>query len=130
VPDYAVPEYTVAAVLAVGCALAVDRWLLHTRLVRTAVFWVTMAIVFGFQCLVDGWLTKLEQPIVTYNPDAVSGIRFPWDIPVEDFLFGFALLLTVLSLWEWARRREGAEEADAESEPTAVRSSDDAAVSP
>jgi predicted small integral membrane protein len=42
----------------------------------------------------------------------VTGVRAPWDIPVEDFFFGFALLTLVLALWERARtdipRRGGA----------------------
>jgi hypothetical protein len=29
----------------------------------------------------------------------------PWDIPIEVFLFGFALLTLVLLLWERAGRR-------------------------
>ena len=31
------------------------------------------------------------------------GVRFPFDIPVEDFLFGFALVTAVLLLWERQR---------------------------
>lgn len=58
-----------------------------------------MVIVFGFQVLVDGWLTKLSAPIVIYNEAHTSGLRFPWDIPVEDFLFGWALVTAVLLLW-------------------------------
>jgi len=41
-----------------------------------------------FQAVVDGWLTKLSAPIVIYNEQHSTGIRFPFDIPVEDFLFG------------------------------------------
>jgi lycopene cyclase domain-containing protein len=116
------PEYTVAAVVAVGLTLALERFVLRTGLLRTATYWVTMLIVFGFQCLVDGWLTKRDHPIVSYSPDAVTGIRFPWDVPVEDFLFGFALLTPVLLLWEWSGRRErrGGPTAAADQEMTSV----------
>jgi lycopene cyclase domain-containing protein len=100
------PEYTVAAVIAVAITIGLERFVLRTGLLRTSAYWVTMLIVFGFQCLVDGWLTKLDRPIVRYAPGAISGIRFPWDVPIEDFLFGFALLTSVLLLWEWAARRE------------------------
>ena len=65
-----------------------------------------MVIVFGFQILVDGWLTKLSAPIVIYDDRHTSGIRFPFDIPVEDFLFGFALVTAVLLLWERQRLRD------------------------
>lgn len=102
------PEYTVAAATSVVVVLALERWVLRTGLLRTGAYWVTMAIVFFFQCLVDGWLTKLSAPIVRYSPDHASGVRVPWDIPVEDFLFGFSLLTAVLLLWEWARQREPA----------------------
>ena len=50
--------------------------------------------------LVDGWLTKLSAPIVLYDEHHTSGIRFPFDIPVEDFLFGWAMVTAVLLLWE------------------------------
>jgi hypothetical protein len=33
-------------------------------------------------------------------------VRFPWDIPIEDFLFGWAMVTAVLLLWE--RQRRGA----------------------
>ena len=44
-------------------------------------------------------MTKLSAPIVLYNEKHTSGVRFPWDIPVEDFFFGWALVTAVLLLW-------------------------------
>ena len=38
-----------------------------------------------------------------YDDQQTTGVRFPFDIPIEDFLFGFALVTAVLLLWE--RRR-------------------------
>jgi lycopene cyclase domain-containing protein len=106
------PEYTVAAAVAVVAVVALEVRVLGSGVFRRPAYWVAMAIVFAFQVLVDGWLTKLSAPIVLYDGDAVTGVRFPWDIPVEDFLFGFALLTLVLALWERARtdapRRGGA----------------------
>jgi lycopene cyclase domain-containing protein len=100
------PEYTVLAVAAVLAVLAYERWGVRTGLLRRGAYWITMAIVFAFQCLVDGWLTRLDRPIVRYAPDQITGIRIPWDVPVEDFLFGFALLTLVLLRWEVGARRE------------------------
>ena len=97
--------YTVPAVLAVLCVIALEFAVLRTGLFRRAAYWLTMAIVFGFQILVDGWLTKLSAPIVIYDDQHTSGVRFPFDIPVEDFLFGFAMVTAVLLLWE--RQRAG-----------------------
>jgi hypothetical protein len=72
-----------------------------------------MLIVLAFQVPVDGWLTKLSAPVVRYAPGQVSGLRGPWDIPVEDFLYGFALVTAALLLWERQGRREhGATPAD------------------
>ncbi|NTY58071.1 lycopene cyclase domain-containing protein [Mycolicibacterium sphagni] len=92
--------YTLPALLAALAVCVVELKLLRTGLFRSRAYWLTMAIVLGFQVLVDGWLTKLSAPVVIYNERQTSGLRFPWDIPVEDFLFGFALVTAVLLVWE------------------------------
>lgn len=102
--------YTLAAVLAVIAVCALEMRVLRTRLFRRPAYWISMAIVLGFQIPVDGWLTKLSAPIVLYNEQHTTGVRFPFDIPIEDFLFGFALVTAVLLLWE--RRRPKVETAD------------------
>ncbi len=40
-----------------------------------------------------------------YDDEQTIGVRFPWDIPIEDFLFGAALVTVVLLLWERAGAR-------------------------
>jgi len=102
--------YTLPAVLAVIAVCALERRVLRTRLFRRPAYWISMVIVLGFQIPVDGWLTKLSAPIVLYNEQHTTGVRFPFDIPIEDFLFGFALVTAVLLLWE--RRRPQIEMAD------------------
>jgi lycopene cyclase domain-containing protein len=97
-----VPEYSVAAVGAVAAVVVLERVVLRTGLFGRAAFWITITVCFAFQVLVDGWLTKRADPIVRYRESAIIGVRFPWSIPVEDFLFGFALLTLVLLLWERA----------------------------
>lgn len=97
-------EYTAAALVAVVAVVALEVAWLRTGLFRTRAYWLSMGIILFFMVLVDGWLTKLSAPIVLYNPDEFSGIRFPWDIPVEDYLFGFALLTLVMLLWDRAGR--------------------------
>ena len=54
---------------------------------------------------VDGWMSKTSDPIVIYDPAALSGIRFPWDIPVEEFVYAFALVTLTMLLWDRAARR-------------------------
>jgi lycopene cyclase domain-containing protein len=97
--------YTLPAVLSVIVVCALEFAVLRTGMFRRPAYWISMVIVVGFQIPVDGWLTKLSAPIVMYNDKHISGIRFPWDIPVEDFLFGFALVTAVLLLWDKARTR-------------------------
>jgi len=96
--------YTVPAVLAVLIVGALELTALRTGLFRRPAYWLSMLIIVGFQILSDGWLTKLSAPIVIYDNRQTIGIRFPFDIPIEDFLFGFALVTAVLLLWE--RQRE------------------------
>lgn len=93
------PEYTLLTVIAVLATVALELFVLRTGIFRTAQYWLTMMIVFGFQVLVDGWLTKLSDPIVLYSPDQMLGIRFPWDIPIEDYGFGFAMVTLTILGW-------------------------------
>jgi lycopene cyclase domain-containing protein len=94
--------YTVAALLGVAVALVVDLAVLRTRLVTRLVFWATYPIVFVFQLLSNGILTG--RGIVLYNPRDILGLRLV-HAPVEDLLFGFAMVLLTLSLWVWLGRR-------------------------
>jgi lycopene cyclase domain-containing protein len=97
--------YTVPAAVAVVAVCAMELGVLRTGLFRRPAYWLSMLIVLGFQIPVDGWLTKLRSPIVIYDDHQLTGVRFPFDIPVEDFLFGFALVTAVLLLWERQRAR-------------------------
>nr|WP_275588417.1 lycopene cyclase domain-containing protein [Microlunatus panaciterrae] len=87
---------TVVAIIGV---VALEVLWLRTGIFRTAQYWVSMAIVFAFQIPVDGWLTKLSDPIVIYNERQMLGLRLPWDIPVEDFGFGFAMVTLAILCW-------------------------------
>ena len=65
-------------------------------------FWVSYAIVLGFQLLTNGVLAGLD--IVVYDDDAILGWRLVF-APVEDLLFGFALVVQTLAWWTfWGRR--------------------------
>jgi lycopene cyclase domain-containing protein len=91
-----------AAAVGLLAALLVDLALLRTRLVTRPVFWATYPIVLGFQLLSNGLLTGLD--VVRYRPSAILGPRVVY-APVEDLAFGFALVLTSLSVWVWLGRR-------------------------
>ncbi|HVU92411.1 MAG TPA: lycopene cyclase domain-containing protein [Jatrophihabitans sp.] len=94
--------YTGAALLGVLAALLLDLAVLRTSLVRRRAFWAAYAIVLFFQLLVNGTLTGLR--IVRYDRSTIIGWRVAY-APVEDLLFGFALVLVTLSLWVAAGRR-------------------------
>jgi len=96
----------VGAVVAVVGVLAVELTWLRTGILRTRAYWLSMLICVGFMVAVDGWLTKLSAPIVLYDSHEILGWRVPWDIPVEDYLFGFALLTLPMITWDAVARYE------------------------
>ena len=105
------PEYTVLTVCAVLAVVVAELIYFKSGIFRTAQYWWSIVIVFAFQIPVDGWLTKLSDPIVIYNPDEMLGLRAPWDIPIEDFGFGFAMVTLAILLWRrWLDRRLSSQE--------------------
>ena len=106
------PEYTVLTVCAVLAVIVAELVYFRSGIFRSAQYWWSIVIVFAFQVPVDGWLTKLSDPIVIYNPDEMLGLRAPWDIPIEDFGFGFAMVTLAILLWRrWLDRRLSSQEA-------------------
>ena len=89
-------NYTQLAIFAVLCAIIFDLYISEVRLLRRRVFWTSYAIIIVFQLLTNWWLTSRN--IVKYDPNAITGFRIA-SAPVEDLLFGFALVLGVLSNW-------------------------------
>ena len=94
--------YTVAALLGVCATVLLDLFVLRTRLVTRAVFWSTYPIVIVFQLLSNGVLTGRR--IVVYDPAAILGLRIAY-APVEDLLFGFAMVTLTLASWAAVNRR-------------------------
>jgi len=108
--------YTQLAIAGVLFAALIDLLVLRTNLLRRRVFWASYAIIVPFQLLTNGVFTGLR--IVRYDGAAIVGSSTPIDspppffgdgriayAPVEDLMFGFALVLLSLSLWVWAGRR-------------------------
>jgi lycopene cyclase domain-containing protein len=94
--------YSALAVLAVVGVLVVDLTVYRTRMVTRKVFWAAYAIVIVFQLLMNGVLTGLD--VVTYDPDTIWGPRIAY-APVEDLLFGFAMVTLTLASWAAVNRR-------------------------
>ncbi len=88
--------YTQLAITGVAIAVAFDLYLFNTQLLKRRVFWTSYAIIVSFQLLTNWWLTSRN--IVMYSPDVIIGVRIA-SAPIEDLLFGFALVLGVLSNW-------------------------------
>jgi lycopene cyclase domain-containing protein len=105
-------EYTAAALAAPVLVVLAELAVFRTGLLKQPRYWIALGIVMAFQIPVDGWLTRLEAPIVVYSPEAVSGVRWPWDIPVEDFGFGYAMVTFTLLMWVRATRRAGSTRRD------------------
>ena len=98
-------KYTQIAFAAVALAVILDSYILRTRLLRKRVFWTSYSIILPFQLLTNWWLTSRN--IVMYSSETIIGLRIA-SAPVEDLLFGFALVLSTLAFWVfWGRKGIG-----------------------
>ena len=100
------PIYPSLALVAAVAVVVLELLVLRTGVFTKAAYWITMVISLAFMIPVDGWLTKLSDPIVIYRAGDVSGVRPIWDILIEEYAYAFALLTIVIVLWERAARRE------------------------
>ena len=93
-------EYTALVVLVFTLIAQADvaaggRVLMHRNI------WPYAAILAGLMLLFNGYLTA--RPVVLYNPHFQLDWRI-FTIPVEDFFYGYSLLLGCTSLYEKIRR--------------------------
>ena len=108
--------YTGLALAGVVLAVVADLLIFRTRLLTRRVFWVSYAIIVSFQLLTNGVLTGFG--IVRYSGEKIIGDNSPTQgpppfigdgrlvfAPVEDLLFGFALVVLTLVLWVFLGRR-------------------------
>jgi lycopene cyclase domain-containing protein len=103
-------NYTLLASIAVLVAVLVDLVIVRTALLRRRIFWTAYAIVLFFQLVTNGVLTGL--PVVRYDRDRILGLRIIY-APVEDLLFGFAMVTITLSVWVYLGRVFGGRGASA-----------------
>jgi lycopene cyclase domain-containing protein len=94
--------YSQIALIAVFLAALLDLEVIKTRLLKRKVFWTSYAIILPFQLLTNWWLTSRN--IVMYSEDVILGIRIA-SAPLEDLLFGFALILSVMANWVYLGRK-------------------------
>ena len=94
--------YSQIAIAAAIIAIIMDLTVSSQPLLKRRAFWASYAIILPFQLLTNWWLTSRN--IVMYSPDAIFGLRIA-SAPAEDLLFGFALILGVMGIWEYLGRR-------------------------
>lgn len=125
-------SYTQLGLIAVVVAVVCDLLIFRTRMITRAIFWTSYAIIFFFQLVTNGMFTGFG--IVKYDGEAIIGNTSPESgpppfmgegrlafAPVEDLLFGFALVLLSISLWIfWGRR--GVDRTPTSGPPVWVRS--------
>ncbi len=89
--------YTQITVYALIITIFFDMFVTRNSLLSTLRFWFSYSIILPFQLLTNWWLTSRE--IVTYNPNSIMGLRVA-GAPFEDLIFGFAMILAVMTMWE------------------------------
>jgi lycopene cyclase domain-containing protein len=98
-PDRFFPWYSAATLVSV---IAMIVWLRRSEdrqhiVSRYDMFW-TLVICLSFMVGVNGFLTKLNDPVVSYAGNL--GPRIFFDIPIEDFFYGSVLLIWTLIRYE------------------------------
>ena len=89
-------SYTVTALGFLIASVGFDCYGTKVCLLRRKAFWTSYAIILPFQLLTNWWLTSRN--IVMYRCGGIIGVRIA-AAPLEDLIFGFALILSVLTLW-------------------------------
>ena len=95
--------YTQIALLSFVLSIAFDLTVTKIHLFTRKVFWTSYAIILPFQLLTNWWLTSRN--IVMYEPNTIIGLRIA-SAPLEDLIFGFSLLLGVLTLWVFIGKKQ------------------------
>ncbi len=88
-------EYTILVLITSVLSIYLDKKL-KTNLLKRKIFWLFLTIIAGFKLIVNGYLTA---HIVRYNHQSFLGIRIG-TIPIEDFLFGFSMIMCTIMVWE------------------------------
>ena len=95
-------SYTQITVYALIITIFFDIFITKNSLLSTLKFWLSYFIILPFQLFTNWWLTSRE--IVIYNSESIIGLRLA-GAPIEDLIFGFAIILAVMSLWESKTKR-------------------------
>ncbi len=89
-------EYTAIALLIFSGSILFDLKI-GGKIITTKTFLIYFGYVSAFTLVFNGYLTW--RPIVTYDEIYQLGFRI-FTIPIEDFFFGYALMIIVTSIFE------------------------------
>jgi lycopene cyclase domain-containing protein len=92
-------EYTLLSLVSVLVAIAIDRKT-GVNVLKKREFYFFLLFILFWKFLVNGYLTGFK--VVLYNPAFYMGIRLG-TIPLEDFLFGFSMVVLSVVFWEYAK---------------------------
>lgn len=91
-------SYSDIVMIILFISVVIDLFGFKNSLLSRPAFWASYSIILPFQLLTNWWLTSRN--IVMYSPDSIVGYRLA-SAPIEDLLFGFALILNVMGMWEY-----------------------------
>lgn len=96
-------EYTITALVVLAIVLALDHFLLQTRIITLSNkrLWKTTAVFVLFQFVFDNYFTW--KGLWVFDRTQVIGIFLPF-IPIENLLFGMELLWLTLIFYVFARK--------------------------
>jgi lycopene cyclase domain-containing protein len=101
-------SYTNLTIFAISFVVILDLFILKTKLLLTKRFYYFLLVVAIWQTIVDNYLNGrwfMNEAIVgPYNPAFFSGIKI-WHTPLENYFFGFALVIFNVSIFEWLTKK-------------------------
>ncbi|MBK8551033.1 MAG: lycopene cyclase domain-containing protein [Ignavibacteria bacterium] len=93
--------YYTSTVLLIGGLIFAMIFFFGSKILLSKAALITLSISIIPFLIVNYILTSL--PVVIYNPDAITGIRFT-TIPVEDFLYSLSLIPMCLFVYAFAKK--------------------------
>ena len=94
-------EYTFLAILSVGLTIMFVT-LVNIELLSSRSYWIYTFLTLILFLIFNYVLTSY--PVVEYSSNAITGLRV-FTIPIEDFMFNFAMLTNYLTVYLWALKK-------------------------
>ena len=102
------PEYTVFVGIMLSVAMLLDLRIFRTNVLKNPRFYLFLCIATILHTIVDNWLNGRYWfggfIVGPYPHQFFSGI-YIWNTPLENYFYGYALILMNVSLFEFLRAR-------------------------